>query len=93
MAGEGSLPYVSPLESVRLGSLPAFAEPPKGRVISSSLNGIAVKRGYHFSQHRRAKVLLAMLRLLVGISHRAIFIGLVAASIDDARFLANPATS
>ena len=44
MAGEGSLPYVYPLESVRLGSLPGFADPLKGRVISSSLNGIAVKR-------------------------------------------------
>ena len=43
MSGEGALPYVSPLESFRLRSLPGFADPPRGRGISTSLNGIAVK--------------------------------------------------
>ena len=45
MSGEGALPYVFPLESIRLRSLPGFADPPKGRVISSSLNGIAFSQG------------------------------------------------
>ena len=37
MSGEGVLPYVVPLGSFRLRSLPGFADPPKGRVISSYL--------------------------------------------------------
>ena len=38
VSGEGALPYVSPLESFRLRSLPGFADPPfEGRVISAVL--------------------------------------------------------